>query len=121
MRNNPLIFCVSRVVKPDRKEIAIRGGLSRYCNKEWIIVRPLCCFNSFYEGVVRAAYLSTSSKIAKRGDRPCAVPLSADIALYATLQIKPINIFWLGTIRTIFDSSGDNLIIFSASLKTKLA
>ena len=58
MRNNPLIFCVSRVVKPDTKEITVRGGLSRDCNKEWIIMRPLCCFNSFDEGVVWAAYLS---------------------------------------------------------------
>jgi len=59
--------------------------------------------------------------MAKEGLRPRAVPCPAHIALYLTLQIKPINIFWLGTIRTIFDSSGDNLIIFSASLKTSEA
>ena len=58
MRNNSLIFSVSRVIKPDGKEIAIRGGLSRDRNKEWIIVCPLCCFNSFNEGIVWAAYLS---------------------------------------------------------------
>ena len=58
MRNNPLIFCVSRVIQSDTEEVTVRGSLRRYCNKEWIIVRPLCCFNSFYEGVVWAAYLS---------------------------------------------------------------
>tara|TARA_B100001939_G_scaffold341980_1_gene352374 strand:- start:239 stop:433 length:195 start_codon:yes stop_codon:yes gene_type:complete len=57
--------------------------------------------------------------MAKEGLRPLAVPLSADIALYLTLQIKPINVRWLGTIRIIFDSSGGNLIIFSASLKNQ--
>jgi hypothetical protein len=43
------------------------------------------------------------------------------MALNSILQIKPTSIFCDGMIRTIFDSSGDSLTIFSASLKTKLA
>ena len=81
-------------------------------------MRLITVFYCFYEGIVWAAYLAYLVQDGKTGEEPCAVPLSADMALYSTLQTKPISIFWLGTIRTISDSSGDNLTIFSASLKT---
>ena len=48
--------------KPDSARYCAIRMLSasdiRIGNKEWVIVRPLCCFNSFNEGVVWAAYLS---------------------------------------------------------------
>ena len=60
----------------------------------------------------------TSSKIASTGDKPCAVPASAEIALYSTFIGRPISILLDGTTLMIFDSPGDSRTIFSASLNT---
>ena len=52
-----------------------------------------------------------------KGKGPCAVPHSADMALDSKFQTKPMSIFYMGAIRTIFASSYDKLTIFSASLE----
>ena len=68
MRNNSLIFSVSRVIKPDGKEIAIRGGLSRDHNKEWIIVRPYAVSIASMKASCGPRTCPTSSKMAKEGE-----------------------------------------------------
>ena len=47
--------------------------------------------------------------MARTGDRPCAVPASALIALYSTFITKPINILLEGTTRIISDICGEAL------------
>ena len=72
-------------------------------------------------GLVAPCTCPDSSKIAKTGDKPCAVVPSAARALYSVFKESPTIFFCDGTMRVTADSSGESCIILAARLKTNAA